>query len=121
MSQFTHFLRQYFGEQSCYKAILDFMQALYMPSQKTHFLVYWRLLVKGCIANIGLSSRNFCFILDYNDFLALDIFTRLALWADSVINSPGLYVCLFFRLFVCAIAKHPFPGVRETFGQRMYS
>ena len=26
MSRFTHFLRQYFGEQSCYKAILDFMQ-----------------------------------------------------------------------------------------------
>ena len=26
MSQFTHFLRQYFGEQFCYKAILDFMQ-----------------------------------------------------------------------------------------------
>ena len=26
MLQFTHFLRQYFGEQSCYKAILDFMQ-----------------------------------------------------------------------------------------------
>ena len=26
MSRFTHFLRQYFGEQFCYKAILDFMQ-----------------------------------------------------------------------------------------------
>ena len=26
MSRFTHFLRQYFGEQSCYKAILDFLQ-----------------------------------------------------------------------------------------------
>ena len=26
MSQFTHFLRQYCGEKSCYKAILDFMQ-----------------------------------------------------------------------------------------------
>ena len=26
MSQFTHLLRQYCGEKSCYKAILDFMQ-----------------------------------------------------------------------------------------------
>ena len=26
MSCFTHFLRLYFCEQSCYKAILDFMQ-----------------------------------------------------------------------------------------------
>ena len=28
MSWFTHFLRQYFGEQSCHKAILDFVQLL---------------------------------------------------------------------------------------------
>ena len=32
MSRFTHFLSQYFGEQSCYKAILDFMQ-LWLPDQ----------------------------------------------------------------------------------------
>ena len=27
---------------------------LYVPSQKPRFPVYWRLLVKECIANIGI-------------------------------------------------------------------
>ena len=32
---------------------------LFEPSQNTHFRVSWRLLVKGCIANIGLWSHVF--------------------------------------------------------------
>ena len=40
MSQFTHILRQYFGEQSCYKAIMDFMQLWVWDTDTIHNTLY---------------------------------------------------------------------------------
>ena len=37
---------------------------------------------------------------------------------NSLTESPCPSVGVCVRLSVCAIAKHPFPGVVETFGQK---
>ena len=42
---------------------VDSVRESSLPSQKTPFLVDWRLLVKKCIANIGICLDLFVFLL----------------------------------------------------------
>ena len=61
MLRFTHFLRQYFGDQSCYKAILDFMQLCWDPTS-----VGWTRFPDCCIGWAPRSPR-WCLIICYSN------------------------------------------------------
>ena len=62
---------------------------LSVPLRKTHFLVDWRPLVQGRIANIGLPSHFFLFSFCFNDVLRFEIVLGFLVLQTSLLLIRG--------------------------------
>ena len=67
---YVHWICADSGSKLQYPWVMCLCVCLSVPSQKTRFLVDWRLLVKECIASIGIP-------LDFFRFLIFDLFSVL--------------------------------------------